>query len=69
MCFIGTEWPRVASEGDKSEKYAVYVPQNLAPYVRAVTGSEVIAQVTVSVPSLLLWIRCPAFTGSATLQS
>ena len=53
LCVFGTEWPRVASEGDLSEKYAVYVPQNLALYVRAITGSEVIAQVTVTVPSPL----------------
>ena len=32
MYFIKAGWPRVATESDFSNKYAVYVPQKMATY-------------------------------------
>ena len=36
-----TEWLKVATEGDRTEKYSVWVPKKLTPYGGTTTGSHV----------------------------
>ena len=49
-----TEWPKVATESDKTDQYAVLVPEKLTQYGEVPTGSHVTVWVTAAVPILFI---------------
>ena len=57
MYSIRTEWLKVATERDLTEKYSVWVPKKLTPYVGVpgvATGTHITAWVNAVVPRLFI---------------
>ena len=50
ICTLRTEWLKVATERDLTEKYSVWVPKRLTPYGGVATGAHITAWVNAAVP-------------------
>ena len=57
MYSIRTEWLKVATERDSTEKYSVWVPKKMTPYdgvPGVATGAHITAWVNAAVPRLFI---------------
>ena len=52
MYSIRTEWLKIATERDLTEKYSVWVPKKLSPYVGVAAGAHITAWVNAAAPRL-----------------